>query len=91
MAKVMENLIRQNFETKIFSQFSTGFSTKLLKQGFSATINGCFGAFRAKKQRQQNRAAISCFLFPYCRKINYAHHGIDTISLAFRYFEGAFA
>jgi hypothetical protein len=26
MAKVMENFIQQNFESKIFSQFSTGFT-----------------------------------------------------------------
>jgi len=36
MAKVMENLIQQNFEKKIFSQFSTGFSTIQGKQGFKA-------------------------------------------------------
>jgi len=41
MAKVMENLIQQNFEKKIFNQFSTWFSTIAPKTGFRAKLNVC--------------------------------------------------
>jgi hypothetical protein len=40
MAKVMENLIQQNFEKKIFNQFSTWFSTIAPKTGFRAKSGG---------------------------------------------------
>jgi len=49
MAKVMENLIRQNFEMNIFSQFSTGFTTITKKPVFSATITGFPGDVRGNK------------------------------------------
>jgi len=36
----MENFIQQNFEKKIFRQFSTGFPVIRIKAGFRAVSNG---------------------------------------------------
>jgi hypothetical protein len=86
MAKVMENLIQQNFETKIFNQFSTWFSTKALNSCFRVTINGFFGDFQRRILQVQNHGEISCSLLPYYQKKAGCHHGIDRIPLGFRRF-----
>ncbi|MDP3665330.1 MAG: hypothetical protein Q8R50_01520, partial [Sediminibacterium sp.] len=49
MAKVMENLIRQNFEKNIFSQFSTVFPVMRINAGFMAVVTGFWLDFLKKK------------------------------------------
>jgi hypothetical protein len=66
MAKVMENLIQQNFEKKIFRQFSTGFSTILQKRCFKAVLNGSLKDFRGRKSLSQNHAEQLMFWLPPC-------------------------
>ena len=48
MAKVMENLIRQNFEKNIFSQFSTVFPVMRINAGFMAVVTGFWLDFLKK-------------------------------------------
>ena len=47
-AKVMENFIQQNFEKKIFRQFSTGFPVILINTGFRVVTNGYGQGFAQK-------------------------------------------
>lgn len=57
-AKVMENFIQQNFEKKIFKQFSTGFPVIGVKAGFREAPNGYGRGFQQKKQRVKNPAEL---------------------------------
>jgi hypothetical protein len=54
----MENFIQQNFEKKIFRQFSTGFPVIQIKAGFRAAPNGYGRGFQEKKQPAKNLAEL---------------------------------